>query len=85
MYNGNYNSDHYCTAIDKIVLDHKDLIYSGARGGQGFSKPPGYGEGYREGRGQGTDFVTLHKPLPMVGVLEGYWRSAVHQVYMMCI
>ena len=51
------------------------------REGQGFSKPPGYGEGYRRGRGQGTDFVTLHKPLPVAGVSgvsgvsEGYWCS----------
>ena len=26
-YNGNHSDDCYCTAIDKIVLDHKDLIY----------------------------------------------------------
>ena len=23
--NGNYSDDRFCTAIDKIVLDHKDL------------------------------------------------------------
>ena len=46
---------------------------------QGFSKPPGFGEGYGGGRGKGTDFVTLHKPLPVAGVSgvsgvsEGYW------------
>ena len=38
------------------------------REGQGFSKPPGYGEGYLGGTGMGTDFVTLHKPLPVAGV-----------------
>ena len=46
------------------------------REGQGFSKPPGFGEGYGGGRGKGTDFATLHKPLPVAGVSgvsEGYW------------
>jgi hypothetical protein len=46
---------------------------------QGFGKPLGFCRGVWEGRGQGTDIVTPHKPLPVAGVmgvagvLEGYW------------
>ena len=31
---------------------------------QGFEKPLGYNGKGKEGRGQGTDFETLNKPLP---------------------
>jgi hypothetical protein len=32
--------------------------------GQGFGKPLGYKDKGKEGKGQGTDFETLDKPLP---------------------
>ena len=34
--------------------------------GQGFGKPQGYKGKGKEGKGQGTDFQTLSKPLPFV-------------------
>ena len=35
---------------------------------QGLGKPPGFKGKGQEGKGQGRDFMTLRKPLPLAGV-----------------
>ena len=35
---------------------------------QGLGKPPGFKGKGQEGKGQGKDFMTLRKPLPLAGV-----------------